>query len=205
MEKKERNNFFAVPLIGGILCIYGIFGYNLFIIPSLLPGSVSFNPPGFPFIIVLIIGLVPIILNLVVGILMIVSAVKLKNGKATLFEEKKKLLTYSWLVVSVSLGLSIFSIFGYGTFLFFHEPALGAGLIIILGNLFYKRLNKGNSLFGPPLVQEGEETEPSEMIDQSPIIVHAICSNCGFKSGEESLKFCPKCGNRLDAKEELSV
>ena len=39
------------------------------------------------FIIVFIIGLVPIILNLVLGILLIVSAVKLKNGKTTLFEE----------------------------------------------------------------------------------------------------------------------
>ena len=199
MEKKERNNFFAVPLIGGILCIYGIFGYNLFIIPSLLPGSVSFNPPGFPFI-VLIVGLVPIILNLVLGILMIVSAVKLKNGKATLFEEKKKLLTYSWLVVSVSLGLSIFSIFGYGTFLFFHEPALGAGLIIILGNFFYKRVNQGNSIIGPPLVQEREETETSSMKEQSPIIAHAICANCGFKSEEKSLNFCPECGRKLVSK-----
>jgi len=200
MEKKERNNFFAVPLIGGIFCIYAIFGYNLFIIPLLLSGSVSFIPPGFLFIIVFIIGLVPIILNLVFGILMIVSAVKLKNGKTTLFEEKKKLLAYSWLVVSVSLGLSIFSIFGYGIFLFLHEPALVGGLIMILGYFFNKRVNKGNSIFGPPLVKEREESEPRSMKEQSPIIVHAICTNCGFKSGEDSLKFCPECGRKLVSK-----
>lgn len=200
MEKKERNNFFAVPLIGGILCIYALFGYNLFIIPVLLSGSVSFIPPGFPFIIVFIIGLVPIILNLVVGILMIVSAVKLQNGKTTLMEEKKKLLTYSWLVVSVSLGLSIYSIFGYGIFLFLHEYALIGGLIIILGNFFYKRVNQGNSIIGPPLVQEREETETSSMKEQSPIIAHAICANCGFKSEEESLNFCPECGRKLVSK-----
>ena len=203
MENKKRNNFYAVPLIGGILCIYAIFGNSLLSLSLSLSGSIYFLA-GFPFLII-IIFFGPIILDLVLGILMIVSAVKMKNGKTTLFEEKKKLLIFSWLVVSVSLGLSIFSIFGFGTFFFFYEPGLVGGLIIILGNFFYKLVTKRNFIYGPPLVQEGEETEPRAMIDQSPIIVHAICSNCGFKSGEESLKFCPKCGNRLDAKEELSV
>lgn len=202
MEKKERNNFFAVPLIGGILCINALFGYNLFLIPSLLPGNVSFNPPGFYFI-VLIIGLVPIVLNLVVGILMIVSAVKLKNGKRTLFKEKKKLLSYSWVVVSVSLGLSIFSIFIYGSFFILHEYALIGGLIIILGNFFYKRVNQRNSIYGPPLVQEREETETRSMKEQSTLIVRVICTNCGFKSKEESLKFCPECGSKFVSKKKI--
>jgi len=198
MEKKERNNFFAVPLIGGILCIYAFTGYGFFIIPLVFPGSQPFNP-GFPF--GLIIRLGPIILNIVLGIFMIVSAVKLESGKKTFIEEKKKLLSYSWVVVSVSLGLSIFSIFTFGTFLFLHEYALIGGLIIILGNFFYKRVNQHNSIYGPPLVQEREETETIPMKEQPPLIVRVICTKCGFKSEEESLKFCTKCGNKLVSKQ----
>lgn len=199
MENKEKNNFYAIPLIGGILCIYSIFGYNLFFIPMIFSGSTFISFAGLPFLI-LIFGFGSIILYLVLGILIIISAVKMKKGKTNLSEEEKKLLTLSWLAVGVSLGLSVFSIYGFGTFLFFHEPGLVGGLIIILSTFFYKHVNKLNFMFGPPLVQKGEETEPKSMKDHSSIIFHALCANCGFKSREESLKFCPKCGKRLVSK-----
>jgi len=196
MENKEKNNFYAVLLIGGILCIYSILGNNLFTILLHIPESVSFNPPGFTFS-VLIIGFGPIILNLVLGILMIVSAVKMKNGKTTLFEEKKKLLIFSWLVVSVSLVLSIFSIFAYGTFFFLHEPGLVGGLIIILGNFFYTLVTKRNFIYGPPLIQEGENIEPSPTKEQDFYANPKFCTNCGFNLEEKPFKFCPNCGTQL--------
>ena len=195
MENKERNNFYAVPLIGGILCNFAIFGNSLLSLSLSLSGSIYFLA-GFPFlIIILFFG--PIILDLVLGILMIVSAVKMKNGKTTLFEEKKKLLIFSWLVVSVSLGLSIFSIFGFGTFYFFYEPGLVGGLIIILGNFFYNLVTKRNFIYGPPLVQEREKIEPSLTKEQVFYANPKFCTNCGFNLEGKPFRFCPNCGTQL--------
>jgi hypothetical protein len=121
----------------------------------------------------------------------------MKNGKTTLFEEKKKLLIFSWLVVSVSLGLSIISIFWFGTFFFFYEPGLVGGLIIILGNFFYTLVTKRNFIYGPPLIQEGENIEPSPTKEQAPYTNPKFCTNCGFNLEEKPFKFCPNCGTQL--------
>ncbi len=199
MEKNEGNKFYAVPLIGGILCNFSIFGNNIIVVPILLSESLPFFPFGFP-IFLLALSFGPVILDLVLGILMIVSAVKMKNGRTTLFEEKKKLLIFSWVVIGVSMGLSIFTLVLSGTFLFFHEPGLIGGLIIILGNLFYKLVSNRNFIFGPPLILAGEKRDPYTTKEQSLSIVHAFCTNCGFKYEKESIKFCPECGNRLSSK-----
>lgn len=194
MENKERNNFYAVPLIGGILCIYAIFGNSLLSLSLFLSGSINLG--GFPFL-VLIIFFGPVIFFLVFGILMIISAVKIENGKTTLFEERKKLLIFSWLVVSVSLGLSIFSIFGFGTFYFFYQPGLAGGLIIILGNFIYKFSTKRNLIDAPPLVQEGEKIKSSPMKERVIYTNPKFCHICGFNLKGGSFKFCPECGNQL--------
>jgi len=199
MEKNEGNKFYAVPLIGGILCNFAFFGNNIIIIPFLLSGLPPFSSLGFP-ILLLALAFGPVILDLVLGILMIVSAVKMKNRKTTLFEEKKKLLIFSWVVIGVSLGLSIFNLVLSRAFLFFHEPGLVGGLIIILGILFYKFVSKHNFIFGPPLVQEGEKIDPRPTKEQFLSIVHIFCTNCGFKYEKESIRFCPECGNRLVSK-----
>lgn len=195
MENKERINFFAVPLIGGILCIYAFFGLNLLVVPILLAEN-PFSPP----LIFLFLVFGPILLDLNLGILLIVSAVTIKKGKTTFLEERGKILIFSWVIVGVSLGLGVLSITWFGAFLFFHEPGLVGGLVIILGDFFYKHVNKRNFIFGPPLGQEGEKLEPSPMKEHPPITYRKFCTNCGFKSGKESIKFCPKCGNKLVSK-----
>ena len=69
--------------------------------------------------------------------------------------------------------------------------------MIILGNFFYKLVSKRNFLYGPPLVQKGEKIDQSLTKEQPTITVRTLCTNCGFKSEEESLNFCPECGNKL--------
>jgi hypothetical protein len=166
-------------------------------LPYALPGFHPIDSPGFPFNLILFFA--PIVLDIVLGILLIVSAVKLKNGKIALIKEKKKLIISSWIIVGVSLSQSIISIFWYGFFFFFQEPGLVGAVIIILGNFFYNQLNKRNFLYGSTSIKLDEDTSSS-----SYFAVKTLCTKCGFSSGEDSLKFCPECGDKLVSKKKPS-
>lgn len=131
---------------------------------------------------------------------MIVSAVKMKNGRTYWYDEKKKLLALSWIVICVSMGLSIFSLIIFGNFLFYHETGLAGGLIVVLGYFFYNHVSKRTFWFGPPLVQESREIKPSPARLPSPVTGRKFCTNCGLKLEEESFKFCPDCGKHLSTK-----
>jgi hypothetical protein len=129
MENREINNIYAVPFIGGILCIITLFDPVTFL-------SISYNP------IVGVIFLIPGLLNLICGIIMIFSAIKMRNGKTTLIEERKKIMISSWLAVSVSLGFAIFQLLIMGFFVIFFEYGLVGGSITIFGIYFYRHLSQ---------------------------------------------------------------
>ena len=192
----EGNKFYAIPLIGGILCQFAILGNLPFIFSFLLTGDPYFSFGSF-FIIVLFVSFAPIITDLVLGIIMIHSAVKMKNRRSNFLAEKKKLLILSWITVGSSLCLSIFSIFGFGVFLFFYEPGLVGGLIVILGIFFYKLVTERNFIYGPPLIQDEKKIEQSAMKTQFHLTAPKFCTNCGFDLEGAALNYCPECGHKL--------
>ena len=184
MENREINNIYAVPFIGGILCIITLFDPVTFL-------SISYNP------IVGVIFLIPGLLNLICGIIMIFSAIKMRNGKTTLIEERKKIMISSWLAVSVSLGFAIFLMLILGYIIILFEYGLIGGLLTILGIYFYRLITERNFISDPTLVPEREKFEPSPTKEQVFYANPKFCHNCGFNLEKGPFKFCPNCGNQL--------
>lgn len=184
MENRERNNIYAVPFIGGILCIITLFTLDLFY-------YISYDP------IIGIIFLIPSLLDVISGIIMISSAIKMRSGKSTLIEERKKIMISSWLAVSVSLGFAIFLMLILGYIIILFEYGLIGGLLTILGIYFYRLITERNFISGPTLVPEREKFEPSPTKEQVFYANPKFCHNCGFNLERGPFKFCPNCGNQL--------
>ncbi len=185
MENRENNNFYAVPLMGGILCVISIFT------------PISFTSFGFNFLI-LITLLISITLEEVCGIILIIFAVKLKKGKTTLLEQKKKFLVLSLLAFFTPIVLSIIISIGLEYFRIHLVYGLTGGFITILGVALHKRIVDGSSLYGS-IVQERTEENLSPKINQSLIDIPTVCNKCGADLKGGVFKFCPECGNQLEA------
>lgn len=184
MEIRERNNFYAVPFIGGILCIILLFH----------PVFLSMFSYG------LIIGMFAFIFvlpDIICGSIMIYSAINMKSGKTTWIEEKKKLLISSWLAVSITLGFGIFSFLIIGFFGIIFEYGFTGGLITILGIYYYEHITKRNFIPGPTLVQEREKFEPSPMKEEVFFANPKVCTDCEFNLEGGPFKFCPNCGSQM--------
>jgi len=184
MENRERNNIYAVPFIGGILCIIPLFTPNLFLL-------ISYD------LIFGMIYLIPSLLDTYFGIIMIYSAIMMRSGKTTWIQERKNLMIYSWLAVSVSLGSATLTMMALGYFLISPVYGFVGGLITILGIYFYKLITERNLLSGPTLVQEKEKFEASPMKEQAFYGKLKFCTNCGINLEEGSFKTCPNCGKQI--------
>ena len=184
MENRERNNIYAIPFIGGILCITPLFIPNLFL-------YISYD------LIFGLIYLIPSLLDTYFGIIMIYSAIMMRSGKTTWIQERKNLMIYSWLAVSVSLGSATITMMLSGVFLISPVYGFVGGLITILGIYFYKLTTERNFISGPTLVQEKEKFEASPMKEQGFYDNPKLCTICGFNFGEKPYKFCPNCGNLI--------
>jgi hypothetical protein len=184
MQNREKNNTYAIPLIGGILCIIPLFTPSLFL-------YISYN------LMFGLISLIPSLLDTYFGIIMIYSAIMMRSGKTTWIQERKNLTIYSWLAVSVSLGSATITMMLSGVFLISPVYGFVGGLITILGIYFYKLTTERNFISGPTLVQEKEKFEPSPMEEQAFYSKLKFCTNCGFNLEEGSFKTCPNCGKQL--------
>lgn len=184
MENRERNNIYAVPFIGGILCVVTLFD------PAIFP-SFIYNP------IMGMIFYIPVLLDTICGMIMIYSAIKMRNGKTTWIEERKKLMISSLIAVSVPLGMAILFMLMVEFFVIVFEYGLVGGLITILGIYFYKLITERNFISGPTLVQEQIKFEPSPMKEQVFYANPKFCTNCGFNLEGGPFKFCPNCGNQM--------
>ncbi|MFX0074874.1 MAG: zinc ribbon domain-containing protein [Candidatus Hermodarchaeota archaeon] len=180
MEIRKRDNFYAVPLMGGILCVITL------LTPNSL-GSFSLN------FIILSILVSSVILEEVCGIILIVFAAKLKRGKIQWIA--KKLLVLSLLTFTTPIPLSILISIGLGYFRVFLVYGMTGGLITLIGVIFHWRMSDDDSIHGS-LSQESID-DKSLKINQSPTSGTTICSNCGTHLKGGALKFCPECGNEL--------
>lgn len=176
MEKNERNDIYAVPFIGGILCIMSLFYSDIWV-------AFSFN---------LVLGMIlsaPILAQASFGIVMLIYAIKIRRGKSSLMEEKKKFLIFSWLAVSVSLGFSVFIFFVIELFGLSFPYGFVGGLLTILGIYYHQYITKDTKYTD----QQGKKIEQEKEFYTKP----KFCTNCGFNLKEGSFKFCPECGNQL--------
>ena len=184
MENRDINNIYAVPFIGGILCIIAFFTSELFLF-------IGYN------IILGMIFFIPSLLELTCGIIMIYIAIKIRSGKTTWVEAEKKLLISSWLAIIIALGYGIFYMYAQGFFVITYPQGFTGGLVTLLGIYYYKHITNRDHVTGPALVQERETLEPSPMKEQQFYADPKFCTNCGFNLEGGTLKFCPDCGNQL--------
>ncbi len=113
MKNRERDNLYAIPLIGSILCFITFFisdnpyGFPGSFLTSLIYNFMFiFSMTGFT-LILLIISFMTVILELLCGCVMLYSAIKMMLGKTTLNQQKMKLMIFSWLVIGATLIISI--------------------------------------------------------------------------------------------------
>ena len=173
MENRERNYLYVVPFIGGILCIVSVFVFNISV----------FISSGLIGLIALFILVHP---DIVLGIMMIVSAIKMRSGKTTWIEQKKELLVISWILVSITLGFTIFTIVIIGQIAILFEYAFVGGLLTLIGYYYDRYTTKRNYVSGPaPMKGQIKKKYPK------------FCTNCGIGIKVRDFKFCPNCGNQL--------
>jgi hypothetical protein len=191
METKEINNFYAVPLIGGILCILAIFTYLELLMHDILQWLL-FGIPG--------------IIDLICGILMLSLAFRLRSGITTYINEKKKLIALSWVAIIGSSGLAIFFMiiggFSYYWGLFLNlitVTGFTGGIVTLLGIVFYRIVNERKFITRPPLVQEKDVYIPRPVEEPKFYPDAKFCTNCGFNLEGGPFRFCPNCGNKLNS------
>lgn len=187
MENRERNNFYAVPLIGGILCL----------ITFLFPDLYYFTPLGGYNFILLIGFLIFIILEIICGNIMLYTAIRMGVGRTTFSKQKTKLLIFSWLVFGLTLVTSFFATLSAGFLFLVNRLGLIGCLITIIGIYYYERTAKRGLEFAQTLETNREKIEPSLTKENVYYIAPKFCINCGLNLKEGKFKFCPECGHQL--------
>jgi hypothetical protein len=132
--------------------------------------------------------------NITFGIIMIVSAVHIKNQKRTLVNERTKLMVLSWISVGGPIGLGIFYLFlspiltAYlSHFIIPNTFGIAGGVVVIL-SLFLKKRSERSMI-------------SSNEIDKKATNIHPIESDTPSKlKTEKHYKFCPECGNDFQGK-----
>jgi hypothetical protein len=203
MENKDKNNFYAVPLIGGILCLITFFVPDM---PSIFPGSfltaIIFNFmifTSFSELIFIIFGLITVISEIVCGCVMLYSAIKMGLGKTTLKEQKMKLMIFSWLVIGATLMMSITALFGMGFFMLINRYGFIGSLMTLIGIYYFQHMTKRGTISSPMVFHEGKKLEPSPIKEKAFNTDPKFCTNCGYNLKLGQLKFCPECGNQLSS------
>lgn len=176
MENRERNYLYAVPLIGGILSIVSFSTFNFSAVFTL----------GLMGLITAIILVHP---NIVLGIMMIVSAIKMRSGKTTWIEQKKELLVISWILVSITLGLAIFFMLIIGQFVLVFEYGFVGGLLTLMG-YYYERYTTDRKF----------KSDPAPMKERIIKDYPKFCTNCGFNLEGRPFNFCPNCGTKFTSR-----
>lgn len=203
MENEEKNNFYAVPLVGGILCLITFF------IPDTPFSSIGstltamiFNFmifTSFSELIFIIFGLITVILEIVCGCVMLYSAIKMMLGKTTFTKQKMKLVILSWLVIGTTLTMSIPAIIGLGYFNLFNIYGFTGSLITLIGIYYSQHMMKRGPISRPMVIHKDEKLEPSPPKEKVFYTDPKFCTNCGFNLTEGQFKFCPECGNQLSS------
>ncbi len=201
MENEDKNNFYVVPLIGGILCLITFFIPDM---PLMFPGSVLiamiFNFmifASFSELIFIIFGLITVISEVVCGCVMLYSAIKMGLGKTTLKEQKMKLMIFSWLVIGATLMMSITFLFGLGFFMLLNRYGFIGSLMTLIGIYYFQRMTKRGTISSPVVIHEGERFKPIPPKEKVFYTNPKFCTNCGFNLKGGQFKFCPECGNQL--------
>ncbi len=195
MENNTQDQFFVVPLMGGILCLIQFFAPNIIF-------SLYFD-------VILFFGwIILVINNIVFGIIMIVSAVRLKNQRRTLADEKTKLMVLSWISIGAPLGFGSFyliisPIFTGSFSTFFIIPntfGIAGGMVVILG-LFLKIINERNMISSVEIDDQFVDThlieseEPSELKAKK---LYKFCPDCGLYIQGKNYSYCPNCGSKIN-------
>ena len=204
MENEDKNNFYAIPLIGCILCLITFF----------IPETPFYSTDSFLTLIIsnfmiftslselifIISGLTTVILEIVCGCVMLYSAIKMKLGKTTLKEQKMKLMIFSWLVIGTTLIMSITATFGLGFFNLLNRYGLIGSLITLIGIYYSQHMTKRGNISSPVVIHEGERLKsipPKEKVfNTNP----KFCTNCGFSLEGGPFNFCPNCGNGITSR-----
>ena len=180
MENRERNYLYAVPLIGGILCLVSFFAFIL-----------SLGLQGF------ILTLIFVHPQIVLGIMMIVSASRTRNGKTTWIDEKKKILVISWVLVGITLGFIILNFLIIRFIFITFEFGFVGGLLTLIGYYYDKYTTNRAYLTGPALIRTKDNLELGPMKERVIFPNPKFCPNCGIDLKGSKFKFCTECGNQL--------
>ncbi|MEJ2295224.1 MAG: zinc ribbon domain-containing protein [Candidatus Lokiarchaeota archaeon] len=191
MEENIQDKFFIIPLMGGILCLIQIF--DVF-----SPFYSSFLFYGWGIL---------VINDIVFGIIMIVSGVRMKNRKRTLAEERTKLMVISWIGVGgpVAFGFIylIFSPFFTGSL---HHPYIIpntygiAGCVVVIIGLLLKKGSKRVMISSGKVDKKGVETHPirpEEALELKAEKPYKFCPECGYNLQGKFYSYCPNCGSKI--------
>lgn len=161
MEVEAKNNFYVVPLIGGIFCFITFFIPDTPLSPAASTLTLMlFNFMVFaslPELIFIIFGLISVISEIVCGYVMIYSAIKMKLGKTTLKKQKMKLVFFSWLVIGLTLTMSTIAMIGIGFFNLFNGYGFIGSLITLIGIYYSRHMTKHGSISGPTVIHKDEK------------------------------------------------
>jgi hypothetical protein len=141
MENKDGCNIYAVALVGGILCIMTFFDIENYL---------GIGPNPFAYL-----GFSIFILpHIICGVIMIQSAIKIKFGTRTWFDQKKRLLISSWVAIGAWAGFFIFSVVIGGYYLAFNRYGFVGGFLLLVGIYYYEYLSKRDAVSSTTLAQE---------------------------------------------------
>ena len=176
------DNFYAVPLMGGILCVISLFT------PTSL-GFVSLNN------MILLILFISVILEEICGIILIVFAVKLKKGKTPWIKQEKILLVFSLLALITPFVPSIIISIDLEYLRIFLFYGMAGGFITLIGVIFRHRITDSDSYYDTIIKERTDDK--SLKVNQSPTAGPKFCRNCGTDLKGGTFKFCPECGTEL--------
>ena len=128
------------------------------------------------------------------GIIILIIAVKLKRGKTTWIEQKRRLLALSLLALIIPIVTSIIVI-GLEHIRILMVIGLTGGFLTLLAVIFSNRVVDGD-MFYSSTIQESVDDKGLK-INKSPTSVPTLCNKCGTDLKEGTFKFCPECGNEL--------
>ena len=117
---------------------------------------------------------------------MIHSAIKMRSGKTTWIEQKKRLLIVSWIVVCVTLAFIILAQLTIGQIVIIYEYGFVGGLLILMAYYYDKYTTNREYRSGPTLMKDQVKKDYPK-----------FCNNCGFDLQGGTYKFCPDCGKEI--------
>jgi hypothetical protein len=221
IEKKEKNNVFVLPLVGGIFCLLTVFmpvmsrfywpnNFSYWIWGLRFFNELSFNTERID---ILVVGIIIGILMLLCGIKLIYSANLVRKNKISFNRLERIWIIFPSIVVIGAIiwyffisiaGDGYFVPSGYDTWDIFRIDlgligAFTGGTLTWIGYLFNRVVHETNiiSYFITTPRKEislpRKKFPPPEIQKIPQIKVPNFCPMCGFKIATR-FKFCPGCG-----------